>query len=70
MTCYNKQSYLGMISGQSMFLGQPGEPIRAIMINSDNKEARRVWDLLSPLHSLAKSLTRYEDMDIKMGPIE
>lgn len=69
VSCYNRQAYIGMVHGNSLWAGQPGELTRVTMINSENKEARRIWDLLAPVRSLSKSINRYEDMEVKMGSV-
>lgn len=54
-----------MISCQSFKGGS--DPITITMINSDNKEARKVWELFSPVTMHCKSLEKYEDMDVNVN---
>lgn len=38
------------------------EPLKVVMVNSENKDAKRIWEICTPLTGHMKSIAIYDDM--------
>lgn len=66
MYAYNKKYYMGVINmHEDRMKGmQSSGVVRVVMVNADNADARKIWELAMPIQHHIKSYNKYKDMEI------
>lgn len=63
---YNKKYYIGVVNmddSRAKEMTVDGI-VRVVVVNIDNSDARRIWDMAMPIQHHLKSLNKYKDMEI------